>query len=109
VPPFAKCLGPFQAQANKSFPKGVVGRGSFIVSNDKRQSYLSTEEFWRRLTQAVAFAGQRQAILIRSRPVTVEDQTSSAPNLSVALLRSFTHAPTDENFWIYRISEKQPP
>jgi hypothetical protein len=85
-------------------------RGTFVVWNDKRfQSLLSPEEFGRRLTKAVALAGQHDAILIRNRPVTVEELTSGAPNLSVALLKSFTDAPIDENFWIYRVSEKQPP
>jgi hypothetical protein len=82
--------------------------GGFIVWNNKRQGGRSPEEFGRRLTKAVVLAGQHDAILIRNRPVTVEDLTS-APNLSVALLKSFTDASTDENFWIYRVSEKQPP
>lgn len=84
-------------------------RASFIVWNDKRQSLLSPEEFGRRLAEAVALAGQHDAILIRDRPVTLEDLTSSTPTLSVVLLKSFTDALTDENFWIYRVSEKRPP
>ena len=64
-------------------------RGSFIVWNDKRQDYLSPEEFVRRLTKAVTLAGQRDVILIRSQPITIEDITSRAPNLSVAMLNSF--------------------
>jgi len=76
-----------------------------IVWNGKRQSLLPPEEFGRRLAEAVALAGQHDAILIRNRPVTLEDLTSSTPTLSVALLKSFTDAPTDENFWIYRVSE----
>jgi hypothetical protein len=54
-------------------------------------------------------AGKHDAILIRYQPVTVEDLTSGAPNLSVVLLKSFTDASTDENFWIYRVNEKEPP
>jgi hypothetical protein len=84
-------------------------QGSFVVWSDKRQSLLSPEEFERRLTKAVALAEQHDAILISYRPVTVEDPTAGAPNLSVTLLKSFTDASTDENFWIYRVSEKQPP
>jgi hypothetical protein len=83
-------------------------RGSFIVWNHKRQGYISSEEFGRRLTKAVALAGQHDVILIRSQPITVEDITS-APNLSVAMLKSLTDASeTDENFWIYRVSERRP-
>jgi hypothetical protein len=82
--------------------------GTFVVWNGKRQSLLSAEEFGQRLTKAVALAGSQDAILIRFRPVTGDD-LSSTPNLSVALLKSFTDATTDENFWIYRVSEKQPP
>jgi len=84
-------------------------RGSFVVWNDKRQSLLTPAEFGSRLTKAVALAGQHDAILIRYRPVTDEDLTSGAPTLSLALLQSFTDAATDENFWIYRVAEKQPP
>jgi len=84
-------------------------RGSFIVWNDKRQSLLTPAEFGYRLTKAVALAGQHDAILIRYRPVTAEDLSLGAPTLSLVLLKSFTDALTDENFWIYRVSEKQPP
>jgi hypothetical protein len=36
--------------------------------------------------------------------------TSSAPSLSIALLKSFEEASeTDENFWIYRVSEDRMP
>jgi hypothetical protein len=52
-------------------------------------------------------AGQRDVILIRSTD-TAEDLMSGAPSLSMVLLKSFTNAWTDENFWIYRLSLKQP-
>jgi hypothetical protein len=82
-------------------------RGSFIVWNMKRQGHLSPEEFGRRLTKAVASAGQHDAILVSYRSVTVEEVRSGAPNLSIVLLKSFTGAQTDENFWIYRVKERQ--
>jgi hypothetical protein len=65
---------------------------------------LPAEEFGRRLGQAAALAGARDAILIRNRPVIADELKLSAPNLSVTLLKSFTNAVTDENFWIYRLS-----
>jgi hypothetical protein len=80
--------------------------GTFIVWNDKRQSFLSPAEFGRRLSEAVNAAGRQDTILIRSRPVQAEDLKSSAPNLSVTLLQSFTDSIANENFWIYRVSVK---
>jgi hypothetical protein len=82
--------------------------GTFVVWNDKRQSPLSAEQFGQRLTKALALAGQRDAILIRYRPVSADD-LRSAPTLSAALLNSFADAWTDEKFWIYRVRETQPP
>src|SRR5262249_31873197 len=83
--------------------------GSFVVWNSKRIYRASPEEFGRRLTKAVAMAGQRDAIFIRSAD-TAEDLMSGAPGLSIAPLKSFTEASsTDENFWIYRVALKQPP
>jgi hypothetical protein len=81
-------------------------QGSFIVWNTKRQSPLSPEEFGHRLTKAVALAGTRDAILIRDAPIDALDFTARAPNLSVQLLKSFSDAATDENFWIYRANLK---
>jgi hypothetical protein len=75
----------------------------------KRLDPLPTEEFGRRLTQAVALAGRRDAILIRNRPMTADDIRSGAPNVSATLLKSFTNASTDEKFWIYRLSAQQAP
>jgi hypothetical protein len=54
--------------------------------------------------KAVTLAGQRDPILIRNRPVTAENLSSVSPRLSGTLLKSFTNASTDENFWIYRMS-----
>src|SRR5262249_20360077 len=82
--------------------------GSFVVWNDKRVYRTSQEEFGRRLTKAVAMARQHDVILIRSTD-TPEDLMSGAPSLSMVLLKSFTNAWIDENFWIYRLSLKQPP
>lgn len=58
------------------------------------------------LIKAVALAGTRDAILIRDAPIDALDMTARAPNLSVQLLKSFSDAPTDENFWIYRAESK---
>ena len=84
-------------------------QGSFIVWNNKRQSILPYDEFGRRLTKAVTLAGRRDAILIRSWPLSRKDLAWGVPNLSVVPLKSFTDAATDEDYWIYRVSEKQPP
>lgn len=84
-------------------------RGTFIVWNDKRQSVLSAGEFGRRLARAVDLAGQDDAILIRNRTVAPEELRSSAPSLSVSLLETFAGAVTDENYWIYRVSNKPLP
>jgi hypothetical protein len=76
----------------------------FGIYDATRHGRLTAEEFASRLAKAVILAGQRDPILIRSRPVTVEDLNSVAPHLSVTLLKSFTNASTDENFGIYRVS-----
>jgi len=81
-------------------------QGSFIVWNTKRLSPLSAEEFGNRLTKAVALARTRDAILIRDQPINIADLTARAPNLSLQLLKSFTDAASDENFWIYRAELK---
>jgi hypothetical protein len=106
------------SDAQTSTVAGYLGRpiyylececwGSFVIWNNKRQYLGSPEEFGRRLTKAVAMAGQRDTIFIRSTD-TAENLMSGAPSLSMALLKSFTDASTDENFWIYRVSEKPPP
>jgi hypothetical protein len=110
-------IGSRDAQA--STVAGYLGRqiyylececqGSFIVWSNKRQSFLPYDEFGRRLTKAVALAGQQDAILIRNRPLCLKDLAWGEPNLSGVLLKSFTNALTDENFWIYRVKEKKPP
>jgi hypothetical protein len=76
----------------------------FGIWDPSRRGTLPAGEFARRLAKAVTLAGQRDPILIRSRPVTVEDLNSVAPHLSATLLKSFTNASTDENFGIYRVS-----
>ena len=76
----------------------------FGIWGDTRQGKLTGEEFASRLAKAVTLAGQRDPILIRNRPVTADDLRSGAPNLSATLLKSFTNASTDENFWVYRLS-----
>jgi hypothetical protein len=75
----------------------------------KRLDKLPANEFGRRLTQAVALAGQQDAILIRNQPVTADELKLGAPDLSVTLLTSFTTAETDENFWVYRVTVQQTP
>ena len=77
--------------------------------NEGRHGRLTVEEFASRLAGAVALAGQRDAILIRNRPVTADDLKPGASNLSATLLKSFTNASTDENYWIYRLSAQQAP
>jgi hypothetical protein len=76
----------------------------FGIWDDTRHGRLTAEEFADRLAKAVTLAGQRDPILIRSRPVTEEDLSSAAPRLAATPLKSFTDASTDENFWIYRMS-----
>lgn len=76
----------------------------FGIWDDTRRGKLPADEFARRLAKAVTLAGQRDPILIRSRPVAAEDLNSVAPRLSATLLKSFANASTDENFWIYRMS-----
>jgi hypothetical protein len=87
---------------------GTEGNEIFQPAS-RRIGQLSSEEFGRRLTKAVVLAGQHDAILIRNRPVTADDLKSGAPGLSATLLKSFTNAMTDENFWIYRMSMPQTP
>jgi hypothetical protein len=77
--------------------------------NEGRHGRLTVEEFASRLAGAVALAGQRDAILIRNRPVTADDLKPGASNPSATLLKSFTNASTDENYWIYRLSAQQAP
>jgi hypothetical protein len=76
----------------------------FGIWDDTRRNKLSADVFASRLAKAVTLAGQRDPILIRNRPVTMEDLSSASPSLSATLLKSFTNASTDENFWIYRVS-----
>lgn len=75
----------------------------FGVWEETRHGKLTQDEFASRLAKAVTLAGQRDPILIRNRPITVEDLSSTSPSLSATLLKSFTNASTDENFWIYRL------
>jgi hypothetical protein len=81
----------------------------FGIWDDTRNGRLSAEEFASRLAKAVTLAGQRDPILIRSRPVTEEDLSSASPRLSATPLKSFTDAQTDEKFWIYRMTAQQAP
>jgi len=76
----------------------------FGIWDDTRHGKLTDDEFASRLAKAVTLAGQRDPILIRSRPVTAEDLSSVSPRLAARLLKSFTNASTDENFWVYRMS-----
>ena len=83
--------------------------GTFIAWNRNRQSLLAPQEFRDRLTRAVALAPQHNATLICFQPIIIDDLTSSEPNLDITLLKSFTDAQsTSENFWIYRVRQKQP-
>jgi hypothetical protein len=84
---------------------------AYGIWNDTRARYgrLTAEEFASRLAEAVALAGQREAILIRNGPVTADDLKPGASNLTATLLKSFTNASTDENYWIYRLSAHQAP
>jgi hypothetical protein len=75
----------------------------FGIWDPSRRGRLPADEFARRLAKAVTLAGQRDPILIRSRPVTVDDLGAVAPHFSTTLLKSFTNASTDENFAIYRV------
>jgi hypothetical protein len=76
----------------------------FGIWDSTRHGRLSAEEFASRLAKAVTLAGQRDPILIRSRPMTEEDLSSVSPRLAATPLQSFTDAQTDEKFWIYRMS-----
>jgi hypothetical protein len=76
----------------------------FGIWNPTRHGRLTAEEFASRLAKAVTLAGQRDPILICSRPVTAEDLSSASPRLAATPLKSFTDAQTDEKFWIYRMS-----
>ncbi len=80
----------------------------FGIWNPARHGRLTPEEFASRLAKAVAMAGQRDAILIRNRPVTADDLAPGASNLTATLLKAFTNASTDENFWVYRLSSAPP-
>jgi hypothetical protein len=84
---------------------------AYGIWNDARARYgrLTVEEFASRLAEAVALAGRRDAILIRNRPVTADDLKPGASNLTATLLKSFTNASTDENYWIYRLSAQRAP
>jgi hypothetical protein len=81
----------------------------FGIWDPTRHGRLSAEEFASRLAKAVTLAGQRDPILIRSRPVTEADLSLASPRLSATPLKSFTDAQTDEKFWIYRLSAQQTP
>ena len=107
---------------HRSRASPATSDGRYIISNANarvpmefgtmtraRHGRLTAEEFASRLAEAVALAGQRDAILIRNRPVTADDLKPGASNLSATLLKSFTNASTDENFWIYRLSAQQAP
>lgn len=76
----------------------------FGIWNPARHGRLTAEEFASRLAEAVTLAGQRDPILILSRPMTEEDLSSVSPRLAATPLKSFTDAQTDEKFWIYRMS-----
>jgi len=76
----------------------------FGIWDDTRHGKFTAEEFASRLAKAVTLAGQRVPILICSRPVTAKDLSSVSPRLAATLLKSFTNASTDENFWVYRMS-----
>jgi hypothetical protein len=79
------------------------------IWDENRVGRLSAEEFAARLAKAVALAAGRDAILVRDRPVTPNDLKPAASNISATLLKSFTNAMTDENFWIYRLNAQQAP
>ena len=78
----------------------------FGIWDETRHGRLTAEEFASRLAKAVTLAGQRDPILIRNRPVTAEDLSPVSPSFSATLLKSFTNASTDEDFWIYRMSAR---
>jgi len=40
--------------------------------------------------------------------VTADDLAPGASNLTATLLKAFTNASTDENFWVYRLSSAPP-
>jgi len=75
--------------------------GTFVVWNGTRQSPLSAEQFRARLKRALEFAGGKEPILIRNRPIAPDELSTSDP--PVALLQSFPDAETDEVYWIYRV------
>jgi hypothetical protein len=76
----------------------------FGIWDVTRRDKLPADVFASRLAKAVTLAGQRDPILIRSRPVTADDLSSVSPRIFATFLKSFTNASTDENFWIYRMS-----
>jgi hypothetical protein len=51
---------------------------------------------------AIAMVERQDAIPFYDRLVTADELKLDAPDLSATLLKSFTNASTDENFWIYR-------
>lgn len=80
--------------------------GPLGIWDDNRNPRLTSEEFASRLGKAFYLAGRRDAILIRSRPLTSDDLKAGMPNLYATFLKSFNNASTDENFWIYRLSAR---
>jgi hypothetical protein len=80
----------------------------FGIWDPTRHGRLTPEKFASRLAKAVTMAGQRDAILIRNRPVTTDDLAPGASNLTATRLKAFTNASTDENFWVYRLSRAPP-
>jgi hypothetical protein len=82
---------------------------TFPEENANFRASLSPEEFGQRLAKGVAAAGQREVILIRNEPLAAAELKPGAPNLSATLLKSFTDAVTNENFWIYRLNAQQAP
>ncbi len=78
--------------------------GTFIVWNKSRELPLSPEQFRERLVRALDQIERREAILVRNAPIAADSESPALPGISVTLLRSFTGAVTDENYWIYRAS-----
>ena len=78
--------------------------GTFIIWNGARQSPLSNEQFRTRLSRALELAAGRTTILIRNRPLAPDELPAEITARPPELLKSFTGAETDENFWIYRVS-----
>jgi len=74
--------------------------GTFIKWNRERQSPLSAEQFRSRLMRALDLAGDRTAILIRNRPLSVDELPPETSGFTPLI--SITGAETDENYRIYR-------